>query len=210
MITENANAEGLDWGPTIDIVLPRYQVLQHAEMAAVPKYVYQHELPILQEVVGEDKIEVIEGSLHGYRVPEFNVHQEYARLVSYYGLSQKKDAVRRIYGADARRLAEEIGVPYTARGGAARAQKVVSSQEVINQVDPNIVSLDGITPKKAAKAGKLGETAASTLPSFDPSTSTASTDLASKLLGDKTLKSVKSSAVAKSGKTVKVGAKSKK
>lgn len=117
----------------VTVHLERHIVLIRADaMTQTPTEAYDHELPILYEVHGEDRVEIAEGKSKIITIEDFSVDEEYDRLVRRYALSQKKEAVRDIYGADPAKLAEELNIKYRRSRGAKRATVLAASLEVDN------------------------------------------------------------------------------
>lgn len=77
------------------------------ETTTIPKRVFEHEVPILQTIWGEDKIEVVEGSEIELDL-DGNADTEFARLLRVYG-RKHENAVRAVYHNPGS-LADEIGI----------------------------------------------------------------------------------------------------
>ena len=76
------------------------------ETTTIPKRVFEHEVPILHELFGEDAVKVIEGTELDLAVG--SAQQEYDRLMRVYG-RKGEAAVRKVY-ASAADLAAEAGI----------------------------------------------------------------------------------------------------
>ena len=107
-------------------------------MVKVPTTVYAHEIPIINELWGDDNV---------IPLPEFDkeveldldLDEEYDRLVRKYA-NHEKPVIQMVYGRTPAMLATELGVRYSASAGAQRARKQAESLEMVGDVD--------ITPDK--------------------------------------------------------------
>lgn len=92
------------------------------ELAKVPTVVYEHEVPILQVVHGEDRVEIVE--TWDVEVEGFDVVAEFQRLKARYHQPESDNVVHLIYGVTPDTLAARVGVRLTA---AQSARKPASS-----------------------------------------------------------------------------------
>lgn len=100
------------------------------QMAKVPAQVFEHELPILFHLFGEDGVEVNDSKTRTVQVANFNVDAEFERLQRKY---KHNDAasVRAVYGDSARQLAEELGLKSELKSrGANRRRQEQQNMEV--------------------------------------------------------------------------------
>lgn len=92
------------------------------ELAKVPTVVYEHEVPILQVVHGEDRVEIVE--TWDVEVEGFDVVAEFQRLKARYHQPESDNVVHLIYGVTPDTLAARVGVRLTT---AQSARKPASS-----------------------------------------------------------------------------------
>lgn len=97
-------------------------------MMKIGKRVFEHEIPILEELHGADKIVVDENSGRDETIVT-SAEAEYDRLTRIYG-EKGKQALIRVFGSNARGLASETGLPkpVTRVLGGRRQGKAQSAQ----------------------------------------------------------------------------------
>lgn len=114
------------------VTLTQHLVLVKRDaMMQVPVRVFDHEIPLLQLIHGDDNIEIKDSEQ--VEVSNFNVDDEYDRLVRKDDAS-KSTAVFQIYGNNPKGLADELGIPYETKRGARVARKLDESLEVDNSL----------------------------------------------------------------------------
>lgn len=96
-------------------------MVRRNDVTTIPDTVFEHELPILRALHGEDFVTV--RSIEDVQVANFDVNTEFARLKRKYKNpnAADRDVVGTVFGNDPRRLAELAGVPFKA--GQARKPK---------------------------------------------------------------------------------------
>lgn len=94
-------------------------------MTVLSKRVFEHEIPILQDLHGEDKIEVVEDSERDEDVT-LSAQQEFDRLSRCYG-PKGETSLQNVYGS-ARGLANEMGLPAPKVSGSWRNRQAQSAQ----------------------------------------------------------------------------------
>jgi hypothetical protein len=103
-------------------------VITRSEVCKISTQVYEHELPLLQRLHGEDFVSVSDS--YEVEVEGFSVVQEYERLKRRYAQKGNKDpaanVVEVIYGIGAERLAQKLKLPVD---GGASYKPAASMQE---------------------------------------------------------------------------------
>lgn len=94
-------------------------------MTSLSKRVFEHEIPILQDLHGEDKIEVIEDSERDEEVT-LSAQQEFDRLSRCYG-PKGETSLQNVYSSP-RGLANEMGLPAPKVTGSWRNRQAQSAQ----------------------------------------------------------------------------------
>ena len=94
-------------------------------MTRIPTTVFDHELPILFQIYGQDGIVVVESKI--IEVANFDIEEEYARLGRKYEPKDNDNALEKVYGLDARTLAKELGLPYDSSFAAKRTREKVAN-----------------------------------------------------------------------------------
>lgn len=106
------------------------------EVTKVPTQVFQHELPILYHIYGEDLIEVVESRTQYVQVENFDVDNEFDRLQRKYDRSDAgREAIKQVYGQGSYRLAEELGIRSERPRGAFTKRNQARSLEIDHSVD---------------------------------------------------------------------------
>lgn len=103
--------------------------IERDQMMKVAKRVFEHEIPILEQLHGEDMVSVEDGSERDVKVA-MTAEEEYDRLCRRYG-KKGEQAVHFVYGSQSGKLASETGLPgktkakaRTGRHAAKRSQSV--------------------------------------------------------------------------------------
>lgn len=106
------------------------------EVTKVPTKAFQHELPILYHIYGEDLIEVVEKLTQYVQVENFDVDNEFDRLQRKYDRSDAgREAIKQVYGQGSYRLAEELGIRSERPRGAFTKRNQARSLEIDHNVD---------------------------------------------------------------------------
>lgn len=129
-------------------------LIEHDQMSKAPSRVFEHELPVLFELHGEDKVTVVEGSAEEVDVDVADVREMYDQLLRKYG-KKGENAVRTIYPRVSD-LAEELGVEV--RRTRVRGSKYKPDTQQSEQVDH---SKAGKTVTTASGGQARGRAAAS-------------------------------------------------
>lgn len=138
-------------------------VIEKDTMMKVPTTVYEHEVPVLIELHGEDKVQVHE-QYEVYAPEDFVVADEYERMKAKYGMrlqGGQPNPVVQVWGKGASALANHLGLP---RGNAVK-HVLNESEQVVR--DPRRVGAgeDGlISSNSAADKGKASESEAGSKP----------------------------------------------
>lgn len=143
-----------DEGDKIELV-ELLVTIQRDPMVKIPTTIYEHELPIIQELYGEDHVEVLKRQL--VRVDYFDADTEYDRLVRKYAMSQDKMIVRKVLGSNPRQLAQEAGLDYSPRSGKHKATKLAESAVVDNNDGRVVETLEDNTGVDTSAVEKAAE-----------------------------------------------------
>lgn len=146
------------------------------QMAKVPTQIFEHELPILFHLFGEDGVEVDDSKTRVVEVANFIVDAEFERLQRKYK-HNNAGSVYAVYGESPRQLAEELGLRSEARSRGANRRRQEQQSTAVDHSDPDaneiattparIVPLKRVASKPApgpAKATKRNETAKAASP----------------------------------------------
>lgn len=99
--------------------------IRRNELTTIPARVWAHEVPILEQVHGEDKLS--EEERYDVTVEGFNVRDEWERLRRLYNNKLNPQMVERAYPMGVAQLAEELGIKLDAKD--ARKKAASSQQE---------------------------------------------------------------------------------
>lgn len=105
----------------------------------IPKSVYDHELPILNLLEGEENITILESRT--VKVKNLDPHAEYERLVRKYAKHENTTAVQQVYGVTAQNLADQLGLDYVPSRGARKAVEIKQSAVVNNETGEEVREL---------------------------------------------------------------------
>lgn len=97
------------------VTLKQASIIVHRnDLTGIPDTVFEHELPILRQLHGEDFVQVLK--TEDVRVADFDANTEFSRLKRKYRNpnAADRDVVGMVYGNDPRRVAEAAGVKFTA------------------------------------------------------------------------------------------------
>lgn len=119
----------VDGGETVTLTQVLVLIVKDP-MSKIPRTVFDHELPILRAIFGEEN--VVEQEAREVQVTNFTVAGEYERLVRNYEAAGA-GVVRAVYGPNPRDLADTIGMAYKPpRGVQNRTTKMAQSLQVDN------------------------------------------------------------------------------
>lgn len=87
---------------------------------------FEHELPILELIHGEDNVKVLKPNYHAIELPN-NATQEYQRLLTKYG-EKYRPIVEQVFRAGARDVAKELGMDIGKDSFKRQSEAVVESR----------------------------------------------------------------------------------
>lgn len=127
-------------------------LIERDAMTKIPSRVYEHEVALLQEIHGEDKVHEVE-RFEVYAPEDFTASDEYERLRAVYDRRLKPgqpSIVAAVWGKNPSALASQLGI---ARGSAVK-RVLPESEQIIR--DPSRVGagVDGLVSDSTGKLDK--------------------------------------------------------
>lgn len=135
-------------------------VIEKDTMMKIPTTVYEHEVLVLTEIHGEDKV-VVKEEYEVYAPEDFVVADEFERMKAKYGRrlqSGQPHPVERAWGKTAAGLADHLGLP---RGKAAKhiqneSEQIVRDPRRVDSGEDGLVSTNSASAKVEAETPKAG------------------------------------------------------
>lgn len=119
--------------------------IQRSSEVTITDSVFEHEVPILELIHGEENVTVVNDDYHAIEVPN-NATQEYQRLVSKYG-DKYRPVIDQVFRGGARDVAKETGMEL------GKDSFVKQSEAIVNSKLPPRPGEKGYEAPSAAQAG---------------------------------------------------------
>ncbi|WP_141057075.1 hypothetical protein [Stenotrophomonas rhizophila] len=100
--------------------------IQRSSEITITDSVFEHEVPVLELIHGEENVKVVNDDYHAIEVPD-NATQEYQRLISKYG-DKYRPVIDQVFRGGARDVAKETGMQLGKDSFVKQSEAVVNSK----------------------------------------------------------------------------------